>query len=78
LRDLGKPARGLDDLELAVDEHLLQLVGQQHGRIAVWRDIAGRHLELQPPFRTIAELAHDLAGFSPVFLHVGVVARQRL
>src|SRR3984893_7328542 len=70
-RDLGKPARGLDDLELAVDEHLLQLVGQQHGRIAVRRDIAGRHLELQPPARTIAEGAHDRGGFGRFFCMSG-------
>src|SRR5215472_9689785 len=73
---LGVPKGGFDDLELAADKYLLQLIDQQHRRIAERRDVASRHLERQPLAGTIAELAHDLAGLGAVLLHVGVISWQ--
>src|SRR5258708_4638604 len=45
--DLWKPVRGLDDVELAIDIDLLQLVDEDDRGIAVLRDIARRDLDLE-------------------------------
>ena len=74
---LGVPKGGFDDLELAIEEHLLQLIDQQHRRIAKRRDVTRRYLDCQPFIRAVAEFLHDLAGLHAVFLHVGAIARQR-
>ena len=76
--DLGEPVRGVDRLELAVDVDALQLVDQDHRRIPQVREVARRHLDLEPVVGPVAELLHDLASVRPVLLHVGVIARQLL
>src|SRR6266567_6350832 len=76
--DLGKPVRGLDDIELAVDIDLFQLVDEDDGGIAVLRDIAGRDLDLEPLIRPIAVLFHQLARFGPVGCDIRAITRQGL
>src|ERR1051325_10810003 len=70
------PHRRVDRLQFAVDIDLLQLVDQEHRRVAVGRDIARRDLRLQPVVRAVAELFHQLARLSPVCRYVRTVTRQ--
>jgi hypothetical protein len=44
---LRVPVGGLDDVDLAVDVDLLQLVDQHDRRIAIERDVARSHLDRQ-------------------------------
>jgi hypothetical protein len=44
---LREKVGSVDRLELAVDVDLLQLVDQNHSRVAVVRDIAHRHFDLE-------------------------------
>src|SRR5262249_30772755 len=73
---LRKKVGRVDRLEFAVDIDLLQLVDQNHRRVAVVRYIAHRHFDLEMVIGTIAEGLHDLPGFRAVLLHVGIIARQ--
>src|SRR5260370_4258582 len=76
--DLGEPAGGLADVELAVDEHLLELVGQDYRGVAVRRDVAGRYFQCEAFIGTVAKLLHDLASLGAVILDIRVIARERL
>jgi hypothetical protein len=64
--DPGKPVRGVDRFELAVDLHLLQLVDQDHRWVPQVWEVAHRHLDLEPVIRPVTELMHDLAGVRAV------------
>src|SRR5215813_13497701 len=77
-QDLRKILRRIDLIELAVDIDVLQLVDQQHRRVAIQLDVAGRHFDVEVFVRAVAELLHDPAAVGAVFLDVGVVARQSL
>ena len=76
--DLRDVARGVDQLELAIEIDLLQLVDQDHRRVAIHWQVARRDLDRQPMVRPVAEFFHDLAGFRAVLLHIGIVAGQCL
>src|ERR1700731_4092006 len=58
--NLRKKSARVDNLELAIDIDVLQLVDQDHPRIAVDRKVARRYLDLQPVGGPIAELFHYL------------------
>src|SRR5215472_7653261 len=77
-KDLRKILRRIDLIQLAVDIDVLQLVDQQHRRVAIQLDVAGRHFDVEVFVRAVAELLHDPAAVGTVFLDVGVVARQSL
>ena len=64
----------VDGFELTVDINFFQLVDEDHRRIPIGRDIARRHLYLEPVIRSVTELLHNLAGISAVFPHVGVIS----
>ena len=74
--DLGVPDRGVDRLELGLDADLLQLVDQDHRRVAVDRDVARRDLDLERLARAVAQLLHDLARLGAVLVDVGRMAVQ--
>ena len=69
--------RGVDRIEHTVDTDFLQLVNQDHGRIAIPRNVARRYRDRKPLVGAITELLHQLAGFGTVFCDIGVIARQR-
>ena len=74
--DLGKVGGGLDRLELAVDINLLQLVDQDDAGIAIDRQVARRHLDLEPLAWPVAQLLHQRAALLAVLLHVAAIARE--
>src|SRR5882672_1331469 len=63
---------------LAIDVDLLQLVDQDHRRVAQIWEVARRYLDLEAVISAVAELLHEPAGVRAVFLHIGVIARQGL
>ena len=72
--ELGEPVRGFDRVELPVDPDLLELVDQDHRRVAVGRDVARGDLDGEPLVRPIPEPGHDLAGLGAVLRHLGAIA----
>src|SRR3974390_969975 len=50
-KDLRKILRRIDLIELAVDIDVLQLVDQQHRRVAIQLDVAGRHFDVEVAVR---------------------------
>src|SRR5215472_7851165 len=73
---LGQPAAALNRFQLAINVHLLQLVDQDHRRIAKDRDVARRYLNVQRLTGPVTELLHDAAGFPAVFLDIGTIAGE--
>jgi len=57
-----------------IDVNLLQMVDQDHRRIAIGRDIARRYRNRDALVRTVAELLHDRSRLGAVLCHVGVIA----
>src|SRR5580700_4467960 len=76
--DPGIPLRRIERFELAVDIDLLQLVEQDHRRIAVGRDVARRHRDLQMAVGPVAELFHNLARLGAALGDIGSIAGQRI
>src|SRR2546423_70762 len=70
------PLSGVDGFEYAVDINFLQLVDQDHRRIAVWGNVACRHSDCEPLVQPVAEALHDLAGLGAVLCDVGIITRQ--
>ncbi len=76
---LRKPLRRVDRLELGIDIDLLQLVDQDHRRIAKWRDVAGRDRELRAVCRARSRALSMILRASARLLFTSVlVAGQRL
>src|SRR5215469_18197094 len=71
---LGEPVGGVYRFQLAINVHLLQLVDQDHRRIAKEREVARRYPDVQRLTGPVAELLHDAAGFPAVFLDIGTIA----
>src|SRR5215475_4889461 len=59
-----------------IDVDLLQLIDQQHRRVAIHRPVTRCHLDREAVVRAVAELLHYLAGLFPAPGHVWVIARQ--
>src|SRR5260370_17179607 len=74
--DPGKPVRGVDRFELAVNVDLLQLIDQDHCRVAQVWEVAHRHLDLEPVIGPIPELMQYLAGVRAVSLNIGTLPRH--
>src|SRR5215469_9814129 len=72
------PLRRVDGFKLTVDIDLLQLVNQDHRRIAVARDVACRHRDREPFVRAVAKLLQDLTGLGAVLGDIGIITWQCL
>src|SRR6266581_1924142 len=73
---LGYQLTVFDRHELAVDVDLLQLVDQNHRRIAVGRNVARGYGDSERPIRPIAESLHDAASLCAVLSDIGIVPPQ--
>src|SRR5262249_3606234 len=73
LREIGSR---IDGIELTVDIDLLQLVDQQHRRIAVDWQVARGQLDPQAIVRTVAEFRHYLRALGSPLRDVSVIPRH--
>ena len=73
-RHLGVPDAGVDHLEFTIDVNFLELVDQDHRRIAVDRNVARGHLDFERLGLAVAQALHDIARFCAALFNVGGVA----
>jgi len=59
-----------------VDVDLLQLIDEDHRRVAVLRDVARGDLDRETVVRAVAVLFHQRAGLGAVLCDIGAIARQ--
>src|SRR5437763_4383787 len=72
------PLGGVERVEHPVYIDLLQLVDQDHRRVAIGRDVAGRYGDRETLVRPVAGLLHDRARLGAVLRDVGAIAGQFL